>query len=232
MSQNEEMYGKAAREYAQHAATHFMNVRYERPAMYAAIGGVAGKRVLDAGCAAGEYAAHFLAAGAHVTAIDESEAMIALVRARLGDAVSARRQDLAQPLDWAADASFDLVVSSLTLHYVRDWGVPLGEFFRVLKAGGRAVISTHHPQMIPVENYFETQQIEDAWQIGGVERRVTFYHRPLQAMIRPITEAGFVLRRIIEPQLPEPSPDVPGEWYERLNSKPWFVIFVLEKPLQ
>jgi ubiquinone/menaquinone biosynthesis C-methylase UbiE len=232
MTENREMYGEAAAAYAAHSAANFMNVRYERPAMYAAIGDVAGKRVLDAGCAGGEYAAHFLAGGANVTALDASPAMIDIVRERFGDAVNARCHNLAEPIGWLDDASFDIVCSSLTLHYVRDWNVPLREFYRLLKPGARAVISTHHPQMIPVANYFETQLIEDTWSVGGADRRVTFYHRPLQAMIAPVSQAGFVLRRVIEPQLPERSPDVTEEWYERLNHKPWFIIFDAEKTLQ
>lgn len=230
MTPNEDLYVESAAAYAAHAATNFMNVRYERPAMYAAIGDVAGKRVLDAGCAGGEYAAHFLAGGAQVTCVDASEAMIHLVRERFGDAVEARHHDLAQTLDWLPDASFELICSSLTLHYVKDWSVPMREFYRVLKPGGRAVISTHHPQMLAVDNYFETARIEDVWRVGGVDRRVSFYHRPLQAMIQPIAGAGFMLRRAIEPQLPQRTPDVSEEWYERLNTKPWFLIFDAEKP--
>ncbi len=41
--------------------------------------------------------------------------------------------------------SFDLVFSSLTLHYVKDWGATLSEMRRVLAPGGDIVLSTHHP---------------------------------------------------------------------------------------
>ena len=39
-----------------------------------------------------------------------------------------------RPLAFASDASFDLVVASLVLHYLRDWIGPLRELRRVLVA--------------------------------------------------------------------------------------------------
>lgn len=217
MIPNDDMYGSGAAAYVDHAANNAMNAGYERPAMFGILGDVAGKRVLDAGCAGGEYAARFSGQGASVTAIDASEAMIGIVRRRLADAVTARVHDLSQPLSWAQDASFDLVCSSLTLHYVADWSVPLREFYRVLVPGGRAVISTHHPQLVDVDEYFETQLVEDVWRVGGGERRVRFYHRPLQAMLDPALQAGFALRGLTEPQLPG-------------SGRPWFLILDLSKP--
>jgi SAM-dependent methyltransferase len=55
--------------------------------------------------------------------------------------------DLAEPLTFAADASFDLVVASLVMRYLADWNIPLAEFHRVLAADGAVVFSTHHPAM-------------------------------------------------------------------------------------
>jgi ubiquinone/menaquinone biosynthesis C-methylase UbiE len=50
-------------------------------------------------------------------------------------------------LSFAQDGSFDLIVASLVMHYVRDWHAVLGEFRRVLKPDGAVVFSTHHPAM-------------------------------------------------------------------------------------
>ncbi len=73
--------------------------------------------MLDAGCAAGEHALWLAERGARVTALDASEAMVGLARERLGERARVLCADLAAPLP-LADASFDLVVSSLTMHYL------------------------------------------------------------------------------------------------------------------
>jgi SAM-dependent methyltransferase len=46
-----------------------------------------------------------------------------------------RVADLAKPLPFE-DASFDVIVASLVLHYVRDWAVPLRELRRVRRHDG------------------------------------------------------------------------------------------------
>jgi SAM-dependent methyltransferase len=52
--------------------------------------------------------------------------------------------DLAEPLP-LEPRSLDGITSSLVLHYVRDWSVPLRSFASALRPGGWAVISLDHP---------------------------------------------------------------------------------------
>jgi ubiquinone/menaquinone biosynthesis C-methylase UbiE len=54
--------------------------------------------------------------------------------------------DLHSPLPFA-DGEFDLVVSGLVLEHLRELGSFFAEIKRVLKLGGRAVISAMHPAM-------------------------------------------------------------------------------------
>lgn len=218
------LYGEYAREYAAHTAVSVYNARYERPAMQKRLGSVRGKRVLDAACASGEYSAYLLESGADVVGVDKSAAMLDLARERAGDDAQFVLGDLAKPLDGIADGGFDLVVSSLTMHYIEDWSVPLSEFARVLRPGGRFLMSTHHPEMtLPqVEDYFAITRVTDVWRIGGKEHIALFYHRPLQAIVNPILEAGFRLKALVEPRL-EDDAEVPPE-AEHLRSRPWFLI--------
>ncbi len=228
-SENTQLYSDAAGEYAAHSAENFCNAQYERAAVLEVIGEVRGKAVLDAGCAGGEYAAHLLADGAHVTALDASQAMVAIVTKRFGDTVIARQHDLAEPVSWLGDASMDIVVSSLTLHYLRDWSLPLSEFRRILKPGGRLVMSTHHPAMVQQllgsgQSYFDRVLVEDRWRIGQIEHQVRFYHRPLEDIVNSIVSSGFAVQRLVEPRLTQPLPDVPVEWFQKLSTTPWFLI--------
>ena len=120
-----EAYEKLADSYSARAPTKPHNAYYERPATMGLLGDVAGRRVLDAGCGPGVYAEELLARGAEVTGLDASERMIELARERLRGRAEVRRANLEEPLPWLANDSFDLVVSTLVMDCVEDWGVPL-----------------------------------------------------------------------------------------------------------
>jgi SAM-dependent methyltransferase len=188
--------------YARVSAANAANAAYERPALRALLNDVGGCDALDAGCAAGEHASWLAERGARVTALDASEAMVRLARERLGERARVLRADLDAPLPFA-DASFDLVVSSLTLHYLRDWLPALREFARVLRPGGRLVFSTHHPfaTVAPGEAYHAVRLVDDAWEgFAASSVAVRYYHRPLERMLSDVLAAGFVLRGVREPQ--------------------------------
>jgi SAM-dependent methyltransferase len=221
-------YDAFAEAYAADNESNAWNALYERPAVLAMAGDVAGRRVLDAGCGAGAHAAELVARGARVTGVDSSAGLLALAARRLGPAAALHRADLADPLPFP-DGAFDVVLASLLLHYLRDWAPTLAEFHRVLAPGGRLVASTHHPFMDhrpdSAESYFATYPIEEDWSRGGRTVRMRFWHRPLSAMTAALTAAGFALTVVDEPQ---PDPRVerldPRAW-RSLTTAPRFVFF-------
>ncbi|MDQ3643071.1 MAG: class I SAM-dependent methyltransferase [Actinomycetota bacterium] len=224
-------YDVMAVDYAADNAESAFNAHYERPAMISLVGEVEGRRVLEVGCGAGPLTAWLIDHGAVVTAMDVSPAMMRLARERVGDRATFLIADLAQPLSFATDTTFDLVVASLVLHYVRSWEAPLREFRRVLKPDGAVLFSTHHPTMDwPLhcpDDYFAVKQVTETWLKGSREFEVTFWRRPLTAMTEAIASAGFVIERLIEPK---PSPELRDrdqEAYELLCTKPQFLLFGL-----
>ncbi len=97
-----------------------------------------------------------------------------LARERLGGGTDLRVADLARPLPYAAGA-FDDVVASLVLHYLRDWAGPLAEIRRVLRPGGRLLVSVNHPVIFPVvypeaDYFFVTEYTEDSTSTAGACR--------------------------------------------------------------
>jgi predicted RNA methylase len=86
-----------AADYAASNAEDAFNAYYERPAVIAMLGDVAGRRVLDAGCGWGVLAAWLAEHGATVTAFDGSGEMTALARRRLGADADIHVADLARP---------------------------------------------------------------------------------------------------------------------------------------
>jgi malonyl-CoA O-methyltransferase len=111
------------------------------------IGGVAGLEVVDVGCGTGRHALKLAAAGARVTAVDFSEAMLERARAKPGaEAVRFVQHDLANPLPLPA-AAFDRVLCCLVLDHIKNLGDFFAELRRVCRKSGYVIISVMHPAM-------------------------------------------------------------------------------------
>ena len=110
------------------------------------IGDVAGLDVLDVACGTGRYAIPLAQAGARVTGIDLSEEMLDLARRKAagsGLSLDLRVADVrALPFP---DGSFDLAICALALCHLPDLNLAAQELARVLRPGGRVVISDFHP---------------------------------------------------------------------------------------
>jgi SAM-dependent methyltransferase len=229
-------YDRLAEAYAARVETKAHNAFYERPAMLALLPAVAGKRVLDAGCGPGAYAARLVELGAEVVGLDASPKMIELAERRLQGRARFIEADLGQPLDFLESGSFDVVLSALALDYVRDWQATFKEFFRVLSESGHLVFSAGHPfdefyDHHPAGNYFDTERVdmEFNWPAFGVRVRLPYYRRPLSAMMEPLFAAGFTLERLVEPRpLPEFAAEDPAD-YAKLMRQPGFICFRARK---
>jgi ubiquinone/menaquinone biosynthesis C-methylase UbiE len=204
-------YDSFAESYSTDNESNLINGHYERPAMIDLAGDVNGHRVLDAGCGSGPLSAALRAKGAIVTGFDSSSAMVELARQRLGENAALHVADLSQPLPFA-DGAFDDVVASLVLHYLRDWTAPLAELRRVLKPGGRLILSVPHPIIYkltdPSADYFAITQYSEEFTFDGQSVVLTYWHRPLHAMTDAFTGADFRISVISEPPH---SPDTPRE---------------------
>lgn len=183
-----------------------------------------GKRVLDLGCGYGWHCLYAAQNGAeYVLGTDISAKMLETAREKNSHGrVEYRRcamEDLELP-----DHSFDVVLSSLAFHYVKEFQPVVKKISRVLSPGGLFVFSAEHPVFtahgtqdwyydeqgeilhFPVDNYyFEGKR--DAVFLG---EPVTKYHRTLTTYLNTLLENGFELLNIIEPQPPEDMLHIPG----------------------
>jgi SAM-dependent methyltransferase len=199
-------YDRIAAVYEEITDDNLANAHFERPVMRSLLPPVEGRRVLDAGCAAGHHSEWLVDHGAVVTAIDLSPRMVERTRARLADRGDVRVHDLRDPLTFLEDGSVDVVLSSLTIHYLDDLGPAFREFRRVLRPGGSLVLSTHHPfvdwQWFGMAGYYETGVVEDHWEQFGATLR--FRRRTMEEIMRALEDAGLAVRRYREPR-PDPA---------------------------
>ena len=223
-------YDSFAEAYTAQTEASLINGYYERPAILALAGDVAGRRILDAGCGAGPLFAALRDRGAVVTGFDKSTGMLELARRRLGDAADLHEADLGSPLPFP-NGAFDDVIASLVLHYLEDWTAPLAELRRVLKPGGRLIVAVDHPFATTLfhresgreADYFGTYQHAEEWTIDGQTVLMSFWHRPLHAMADAFTAAGF---RISVTSEPEPAPEARELFPDDIAAKPRFLCFL------
>ena len=223
-------YDSFAEAYSAETEANLINGYYARPAILALAGDVAGRRILDAGCGSGPLFAALRDQGAIVTGIDASTKMLELARRRLGDDADLQVADLGSPLPFP-DGAFNDVIASLVLHYLEDWGPALAELRRVLKPGGRLIVSVDHPFAVNLmhreagrkPDYFATYNHTAEWTMGGQTALMSFWHRPLHAMTDAFTAAGFRIAVISEPG---PAPTARELFPDELAAKPRFLCFL------
>jgi ubiquinone/menaquinone biosynthesis C-methylase UbiE len=225
-------YDEFAEAYSADNETNLLNGHYERPAMVNLAGDVDGHRILDVGCGSGPLTAALRDKGAIMSGFDLSSAMLELARRRLGDDVDLTVGDLAKPLPYD-DAAFDDVVMSLVLHYLKDWTEPLAELRRILKPGGRLILSVNHPivytALNPDAEYFDIAEFSFDAEHAGRTVTYTNWHRPLHAMSEAFTAAGFRIAVISEPPIdPETPSEVIPEHLKDVTRFISFIFFVLE----
>ena len=97
-----------------------------------------GRKALDVGCGDGaRYGARVHASGVEIHGVDISEVAVEFARAR---GINARVASLVDPLPYP-DASFDVAVCLEVLEHLVDPAIVTREIARVLKPGGRALLS-------------------------------------------------------------------------------------------
>ncbi|RDB49100.1 class I SAM-dependent methyltransferase [Tsukamurella tyrosinosolvens] len=231
-------YDSIADAYAELNATSILNEYYNRPAIREFLGDVTGKHVLDAGCGSGPTLVDLIEGGATAVGFDGSSALIDIARERVGTRADLHVADLGEPFPFE-DGTFDDVVCALALHYLEGWHGPLSEMHRVLKPGGRVILSVEHPFVMwftqlqegTETNYFATRARHDT-EMAGMEVDLMFWDRSLSTMFKTFADCGFRVTHLDEPA---PSPEAVERFPDFFKGRddPRFLAFlfaVLEKP--
>ena len=197
-----------------------------------------GERVLELACGNGEFARRMTELGGSVIATDFSEPMLERARARGGD-IDYRQLDATDReaiLGLAADGPFDAVVSNMAIMDMTDIEPMAEAVGSLVGPQGRLVVSTLHPSFNSGDAVRITEETQDA--SGRVVRThsikrtsyitpttgkgvaledqpVTqwYFDRPLQDVVAPFFDHGWVMDGLLEPVLKAPDPpfdELPG----------------------
>ncbi len=182
----------------------------EWPVLRDWLGDVRGAHVLDLGCGFGWACRWAREAGAaEVTGIDLSENMLARAREMTPD--SAVRYVLGD-LETAeiAPGAWNVIYSSLALHYIVDLAGLFARAHAGLRPGGRLVFSVEHPlftaptnpgwleqdgrKVWPVDGYLSEGPRSTNWLAPGVIKQ----HRGIGTYVSLLLAAGFRLEHLVE----------------------------------
>src|SRR5262249_15853924 len=139
---------------------------------------------------------------------------------------------------------FDLVISSLALHYVEDYPGVMRRIAEWLSRGGVLVYSTEHPiytARLPsngwivddagrrtswsLDRYAHEGAREETWFVSGVRK----VHRTFATFTNGLADAGLTVERVLEPVPSEPwLQDRPQFADER--RRPMFLLVRARKP--
>ncbi|WP_421901045.1 class I SAM-dependent methyltransferase [Maridesulfovibrio sp.] len=227
------LYTTHAYEYGEAIKNNVYNALFERPSLQAMLPNLEGKAVLDLGCASGEHSRHLAKQGAHVTAIDVSQTMIEILQQQSIENLSCYVQDISNGLPAEQDTSFDIVISALTIHYLKDLDLLFTDISRVLKPNGLFIFSTHHPvldfEASASGNYFKCELITEKWDVIGDPVEVSFYRRPLTELFAAITQAGLCITGLNEGKPQKEIQEFNPAAYKRLSTKPNFLFIECSK---
>lgn len=113
-----------------------------------------GKKVLDLGCGYGWHCKYAANHGAlEVVGIDLSHKMLEVANKMNHDARIKYRQSAIEEIDFSTD-SFDIVFSSLALHYISNFEELVKKISKSLKKNGELIFSVEHPCLLLLENKF------------------------------------------------------------------------------
>lgn len=203
-------------------STEGLNAAGEWPVLRSLLPELRDKRVLDLGCGFGWHSRYAREQQARsVIGVDLSENMLARAQELTQDSAIEYLRAAIEDIDFA-EAEFDVVISSLALHYVERFDSVCRKIHHCLVPGGSFILSVEHPVFTalaaqdwhygpqgdrlhwPLDNY----QLEGMRQARFLDNDVIKYHRTASTYMNALIEAGFSIAKLAEPQ---PTPEMIAE---------------------
>ena len=223
--------------------TDGVDAEYEEQIIPLALDLLAGRdRLLDVGTGEGQIARRLHGEDADwVIGVDPTASQIVEAIKRGGGPTYLRSGADALPF---RDNTFDGALACLVYEHIDAMEVSLQEAARVLRPGGRFVLMLNHPLLqTPGSGWIDDQWLdppERYWRIGPYLQEaatveevqkdvfIPFVHRPLSRYINAMVDAGFHLKRMIEPAPPEGFLDRAAS-YREASAIPRLLVLVADK---
>ncbi len=169
-------------------------IALEEPVVRELLGQLPDGVVLDAACGTGRHAAHLNhVRDDGVIGVDASKAMLARARAKLPGVDFRQGKLTSLPLD---DGEVAAAVCALALSHLPELGPAIAELGRVLRPGGRLIVSNPHPLATAILGwravFVDTQ---------GRRAMIPEYPHLHGEYVDAFGEAGLTVRRCLEPRL-------------------------------
>jgi len=192
-----------------------LNEVLEQPAIKSLLPDLIGKLVLELGCGTGKFCEYLVEHGAKsVVGLDISSRMLEIAIRDIKDSRITFVEKSIEDFN-AKNATFDLIVSSLALHYIADLYDTFNKINICLKLGGHLVFSVEHPiatcsqgihpgwekdpsghkKCWRVDEYSNEGIRQSHWIVDGVVK----YHRKLSSILNYLIDNGFEVERVLEP---------------------------------
>jgi ubiquinone/menaquinone biosynthesis C-methylase UbiE len=166
-------------------------ITHEQPAVHAMLGAwPAPQRVLDAACGTGRHTLYLAQLGHDVTGLDASPWMLA--QAAQKDPTLRLMEGKIETLPFRDD-TFDAAVCSLLFDHLSRIDHAIGELARVVRTGGRVLISNIHPTMAIVGAH---AAFRDA---NGDPNFIRSYHHPVSEYFEAFRANGLTVLDCVEP---------------------------------
>ncbi|MFC1685740.1 class I SAM-dependent methyltransferase [Nanoarchaeota archaeon] len=219
----------------------------EIPAMMKMLGVVKGKKILDMGCGFGDKAPKLIKKGAKsYVGFDTSKELLKFAKRYENSQISFSVGAMGKKLPYKS-GSFDLIFSSLAVHYVKNLKTVFTEANRVLRRGGLFVFSTQHPvynmintnkrhligmkkvkgKRIVYGDYFDESLKE--YDMGKTAGILKIYPYTFQTFIKTSLNSGFEIVDYIDTKPIPASRKYGPSKYNVAMKIPSFIIFKLKK---
>lgn len=206
---------------------------------------VKGKKILDLGCGYGENDKYCRELGAKdILGIDISEHMIKIAKENNNDENIKYKVMAMENINEIVE-KFDIVISSLAFHYVKDYEKLINDIYNLLNDDGVLIFSIDHP--LKMASKFETwmkrnyTEINGKWFLlvsdynrEGIREKewngvmVKKYHRNFSSLINGLVNAGFRIDKILEPIPDEKAIKIVPKYINQYD-RPYFLFIRAKK---
>jgi ubiquinone/menaquinone biosynthesis C-methylase UbiE len=212
-----------------------LNDVLEQPAIKKLLPELKDLKILEIGCGMGEFSKYCIDNGAaSITATDISKKMLEAALHKNNHPRITYINKAIEDLDVEA-CSFDLVVSSLALHYVEEYQSAMKKVFSWLKPNGQFIFSIEHPIVLAqnsmmgwiekrlywaVDNYGDEGIRKQNWYIEGVVK----YHRKISTLLNGLIHEGFRIDYIDEPEAVQEALLHKPDLYQERRRPPFLIV--------